>query len=777
MKIVFNGGKSGWSEYVLNGTKTKQRDKSKIEVIDGDLELTKNIYESTKYKENYIRGVIAFQGKINSEKMKKVYEEFKELLMIGYEEDEYNIAAIIHKDTDNDHIHFCIPKLNLITNKQNHIYYDKTDRERINTIRDYLIIKHNLKENENTLEQLEKEQKELSRLEIWRKTHKQKLPSLTRKRSQIKAQEDIKNYINELIESKIITNLDDTKQAIKELELNIVNQGFDKNGNFDYITIQDEQKNKIRLKGEVYGDKYYTEKNRRDETKSLKSNSQNRIGTTRKLTELREKLQKENERHKQYIFKRYRATEKERESILGQNNNNFNTIFNSDFYSTNFKNDGKQHTNNNNKQQESDDISQKSIFGNERESTIHIHNKGVENDNTNTTNENTKRTIKDITRTRDSRFRKIYDDNTKTIQRITETISNVGGKIQQFGERIKGGIMKNKDELEDFKKEINIADLANNLDFKLDKKKSSKNCLLMEKNGDKILISRNSMNEHYTYFNLNNAKGGSVVDFYNEFINTKKQPFFKTVLALRQLKKDLINDPNFNIKTSTKDTQETLTNINKLQELKDKTYLKDRYLSNKTIQEFENYIKQDEKNNICFIHKKYEFEGGLKIENVGIEKKNNDFKGHEGSKGIWGKQIGDKKDLYIFESPLDLMSFYELHKKEGMYVSTAGNTSETGLESLKNIVNKIDFVSINYCLDNDNGGEKVKERIDNIFSLSHPERVIIKPKFKDFNEDLKELKLEQERQEEQQRQQEELKKQEQEEQQRKRRNLWEIRGR
>jgi len=202
MKILVAGGKSGWVEYVLEGTKTKRRHKDKIEIIDGDCNLTKKIYENDTTKQTYTKIILAFKGKVDDNTIKKVYEEFKENFLVGLEEDEYNIAAVVHKDTENYHIHVCLPKLNLRTKKHNNYYFDRVDRNRINILRDYLIEKYNLKNDEITLnenKELIKEDKTVERLDKWRKEHKQPKVSLKRKRGRDKATKEIKEYIEELI--------------------------------------------------------------------------------------------------------------------------------------------------------------------------------------------------------------------------------------------------------------------------------------------------------------------------------------------------------------------------------------------------------------------------------------------------------------------------------------------------------------------------------------------------------------------------------------------------
>jgi len=143
MIISFKGAKSGWAEYVINGTKDKPRDKAKVKVIDGDPELTKAIYNRTSYIKNYTSGIISFENKdITDKEIEKIYTDWKKEFFHGYKEDEYNICAVLHLDTEHKHIHFCIPHLNLLTHTQNNYYYHKIDLKRASLLQTYLNIKH-----------------------------------------------------------------------------------------------------------------------------------------------------------------------------------------------------------------------------------------------------------------------------------------------------------------------------------------------------------------------------------------------------------------------------------------------------------------------------------------------------------------------------------------------------------------------------------------------------------------------------------------------------------
>jgi len=298
--------------------------------------------------------------------------------------------------------------------------------------------------------------------------------------------------------------------------------------------------------------------------------------------------------------------------------------------------------------------------------------------------------------------------------------------------------MKLKEETEKIKKELSIVDIALNNGFEMVKKKSSKNTKVLDNGIDKIIVSKNISNKHYIFFSVEDGKGGSVIDFYKKYINDKKQ-FWQIIKDLKKYMK--VGEIKYKLEATEKDEIETKKEILRLRPIeKANRFLKERKIEDKTVKAFYPYVVEDYRKNTSFILQSFnKIEEKLKIEDIGIDKRNTDYKNVTGEKGLWGKNIEKEKDFYIFESPLDAMAFYQLYKKKGNYISTGGNLSEKEIKSLKSLYKHIKPHNVNICYDNDTGGKILADRLKSVFSLSdNPERVIniIKPKNKDFNEDL-----------------------------------------
>lgn len=721
MKIIINGGKSGWVEYVLNGTKQKPRAKEKIEIIDGDLNLTKKIYESDKVKERYTRIVLSFKGKEELAKIKQVYEDFKREFLKGYEEEEYNISAVLHRDTENDHVHICLPKLNLKTKNHNNYYYDKIDRYRINLIRDYLNIKYDLKTEKG--KELIKEDKTISRLEKWREEHKQPRISLKRKRARDKATKDIKDYLTELINSDLVNTLEETEKIIETLDLKIVKKGWDKIAGEKeyYITIQDKYNNKLKLKGEYFNEKFYQFRNKDKETeRAIKQGDKgSRERNDRKFTEIKQKLEEANYKRIRRIKARYRNIKKRsgRENNINNSKDSVNSIDRNKLRNRNNDNRKRIHDDNTGK-------TNKINISNNKNDT-----RELKDGNINTRDQEMERGSENITRERETRIRKLFNAGRTRIQ-------NIKRKIQGIGKRIRGGIMYVKKETERIKQELSIVDLAINNGFKIIENKSSKNSKVMDNGINKIIVSKNIKNKHYIFFNTEDGSGGSVIDFYKKYINDKKG-FIEILKDLQNFLK--YGEINYKLEGTQIEEMELKKEIIRLKPLKEaNVFLKSKGIEDNTVKAFYPYILKDYRNNTDFILQNFTREGEkLKIEEIGIDKRNKDYKNISGEKGLWGKKIGkEANDFYIFESPIDAISFYQLYQKSGNYISIGGNISKKEIESLKSLNKHIRPHIINICTDKDKGGNLLAVKLKDIFSLSSVNLKRQEPIRNDFNEDL-----------------------------------------
>ena len=100
--------------------------------------------------------------------------------------------------------------------------------------------------------------------------------------------------------------------------------------------------------------------------------------------------------------------------------------------------------------------------------------------------------------------------------------------------------------------------------------------------------------------------------------------------------------------------------------------------------------------------------------------------------------FGESKRLYVFEAPIDMLSFLTLYPKEWQkhsYIAMNGVYENAVLTALKNHSNLSEVI---LCVDNDEGGIEAVDRLKDILAENgYTDVKRLAPKFKDWNEVLK----------------------------------------
>ena len=100
--------------------------------------------------------------------------------------------------------------------------------------------------------------------------------------------------------------------------------------------------------------------------------------------------------------------------------------------------------------------------------------------------------------------------------------------------------------------------------------------------------------------------------------------------------------------------------------------------------------------------------------------------------------FGENERLYVFEAPIDMLSFLTLYPKDWQkhsYIAMNGVYENAVLTALKNHINLSEVI---LCVDNDEGGIEAVDRLKDILSENgYTDVKRLAPKFKDWNEVLK----------------------------------------
>lgn len=105
-------------------------------------------------------------------------------------------------------------------------------------------------------------------------------------------------------------------------------------------------------------------------------------------------------------------------------------------------------------------------------------------------------------------------------------------------------------------------------------------------------------------------------------------------------------------------------------------------------------------------------------------------------KQYYFRHIGTNSDVYVFEAPIDMLSYITMNKenwRESSYVCLGG----VAIDALKNILSTNEQISKVYmCVDRDDAGDKTVKRIGDELNEMGYEWERILPENKDWNEDL-----------------------------------------
>lgn len=345
--------------------------------------------------------------------------------------------------------------------------------------------------------------------------------------------------------------------------------------------------------------------------------------------------------------------------------------------------------------------------------------------------------VKDHDRTRKDAIRAVEEivirarDYKERKQDAVRKSDSFKQKIKQFDKAIGAREMRRNDELERFKADINMVEYAKTLGFEVDRKASTAKSIKM-KNGSDTLIISTASDGHGIYFNATSNKSGSIIDLCQEFkglnlgeVRKELRPWIGRDANARTEREHYTPKPE----ASSKNEQLVLNEYAKTEPLLTHPYLTSRGISQnvQSSAKFANKFRIDERKNVIFPH----FKGG---EVVGFEKKNNGFTGFSsgGEKALWySNGLMQSEKIIIVESAIDAMSFEQLYgaKHNYGYISIGGQPNEQQLQ----ILNKLDKSKVVIAVDNDAGGESIKKQIDR-----NNECERIKPKGKDWNDDLKE---------------------------------------
>jgi hypothetical protein len=298
------------------------------------------------------------------------------------------------------------------------------------------------------------------------------------------------------------------------------------------------------------------------------------------------------------------------------------------------------------------------------------------------------------------------------------------------------------DELERFKVEINLTSFAASRGYRLDRRESSRNCVVMRHptTDDKIIVSRGERDLHWIYFSVRDARdSGTIVDF----VQRRDRGTLGDVR--RVLGPWIGSDPprvapelyRHSIEPRRADRAMVERVFAEARSVSESAYLNSRGIRPATLSSarFAGTFREDRRHNILFPHRDAEGFAGFESKNHGWTSFSSG-----GVRSLWrSNSIAGDTQFVLVESAIDALSFDQVHGGlPASYASTAGTLSDHQRVVLRKMLDDLPAATtIVLAFDRDAAGERLADEVRALgaarLSRSLP------PTGKDWNEYLQRL--------------------------------------
>jgi hypothetical protein len=268
------------------------------------------------------------------------------------------------------------------------------------------------------------------------------------------------------------------------------------------------------------------------------------------------------------------------------------------------------------------------------------------------------------------------------------------------------------DELERFKTEISLADVAQAHGYGLDRRESSRSSLVLRHaNGDKIVIATDAADGHGIYFSVRDpADHGSVIDFVQRRRGLNLGQARKALREWLSVPSSFPTAPtrHFRIPRPEPISRDRAALAIQWQRMSPYAggYLEGRGLAPATLAAFADRIRTDERGNAVFRHDDLSGLSGWEIKNRG-------FTGFAagGRKALFGVRAGipsqaDPPRIVVTESAIDALSFHQIDSAPALLLSFAGSLSPEQGELLRFVLAKYPAAEVLAAMDADAQGDE-----------------------------------------------------------------------
>ena len=230
---------SGLSKGCLDYLLGEDREREHAQVLNGDVELTAQLIDSSPFAKKYTSGCLSFyEHDLSDQDKQKIMQNFEECLFPGLDKDQYQILWVQHQDKINQdtgetrlELNFVIPNVELSTGKRLQPFYAPVDLDRVDLFKQITNTEHSLYDPDDP------EHRQLF-------LNKKNLPK------------DIKDFKEQLHQRvyRAVANGDvaDRQELVQWLESNQINVTRQVKNSISIENPYEGAKRPIRLEGEIY---------------------------------------------------------------------------------------------------------------------------------------------------------------------------------------------------------------------------------------------------------------------------------------------------------------------------------------------------------------------------------------------------------------------------------------------------------------------------------------------------------------------------------------------
>jgi hypothetical protein len=272
-------------------------------------------------------------------------------------------------------------------------------------------------------------------------------------------------------------------------------------------------------------------------------------------------------------------------------------------------------------------------------------------------------------------------------------------------------MLSRNDELERFKTEVNLAELAAAYGYQRNPQKSTRATLSLEDAaGNHLVVSVNPGNGHWRWFNpLDESQAGTVVDFLQTVEQISLGEVRKVLREWMRMPAPAI--PNMDKpRAQKKNRGEVVAFLDRFEPVQRSSYAESRGISTATLTAppFQGRILKGFKGALIFPHWDDRGLCGYEVKTFGFTSFSS-----KGYKSLWVSRVPSAlNQIVIAESGIEALSYFQAKQPvHTLFASAGGNWSKDVADRMRNLMKRYPEAVVVGAFNHDQGGQRQSDRL------------------------------------------------------------------